>query len=155
MNSSAGIFSPILTFTYTRLRLAQSVEVFASGCDETLFQALIQGDFNFQFDRFSHYTFSLSPLDREIAEKAGVGGSTPSRGTNIPKSLDGTGSQRSVRSQSALRGPSPAAFSTCLIAKKLVTSENSSVRFQSALVRCMAENRKKHRHGCAMTIRAR
>jgi hypothetical protein len=84
------------------------------------------------------------------AEKAGVGGSTPSLATIIPKHLRQTGNFPSVRSQSAIFsarfGSIPGYVDgeglrlDCQILSPL------SVRFQSAFVRAVAENRSQHCH---------
>jgi hypothetical protein len=78
-------------------------------------------------------------------EKAGVGGSTPSRGTIFPKDLDDWEQNSSVRSQSAVQKGISHGFSTYLQAKNLSWGECSSVRFQSALLPSVPENRCKHR----------
>ena len=99
-----------------------------------------------------HSSAAVAQVVERSPEKAGVGGSTPSRGTIIPNNLDEISRSCLVRSQSALRRPSVTAFSTCLIVKDLSRSPCPSVRFQSAFVRGMDENRKKHRTGCRHAI---
>ena len=75
-------------------------------------------------------------------EKAGVGGSTPSLATIILKDLAELTSahlQSALSPHSRKRARKPSAQLND--AEELRPMHSSSVRFQSALVRCVAENR--------------
>jgi hypothetical protein len=75
------------------------------------------------------------------SEKAGVGGSTPSLATILFKDLTESLCLRPVRSQSAFTNRAEGDFSSWLMVKNLTRGDFSSVRSQSALIRCMAQNR--------------
>jgi len=77
----------------------------------------------------------------ESTEKAGVGGSTPSLATIVFKNLTESLFLGPVRSQSAFTKRAEGGFSSWLMVKNLTRGDFSSVRSQSALIRCMAQNR--------------
>jgi hypothetical protein len=87
------------------------------------------------------------------AEKAGVGGSTPSLATIIPKNLARAIQQTPVRFQSALTKRTKWDLRKGLALKHLGRCNPFSVRFQSALLCRVAENRCEHfsRSGHAIT----
>src|SRR6516225_9533547 len=84
-----------------------------------------------------------------VSEKAGVGGSTPSLATIIPKGLvqsrRALSSPLSVRSCETSRG----CLRNGVMQKNLGGCNSSAVRFQSALVGGVAENRCNHFPCCS------
>src|SRR5207302_5712629 len=91
---------------------------------------------------------------KTTAEKAGVGGSTPSLATIIPKNLFELPSTASVRSRSAFANAPKTACCTSLTSRSLAAGSSFSVRFQSALVRRMAEYCNEHFSCCGHPILA-
>jgi hypothetical protein len=85
-------------------------------------------------------------------EKAGVGGSTPSLATIIPKDLDRAISLTPVRSQCAFMRGTEGHLRNWITLKNLDRRNSSAVRFQSALVSCVAENRREHFPSCSHAI---
>ena len=79
-----------------------------------------------------------------MPEKAGVGGSTPSLATIIPKQLAESRLALPVRSQSAIFRRDPVRFLATMMVKDLTRIASRSVRFQSASVCGVAENRSQH-----------
>jgi hypothetical protein len=86
-----------------------------------------------------------------LTEKAGVGGSTPSLATTFqstqPNALGGS-------SPLSVRIPRHAEDGRCsrTVLKDLGRTNSSSVRSQSALVSCVAENRRQHFPCCSHAI---
>ena len=90
----------------------------------------------------------------ERTEKAGVGGSTPSLATIIPKNLARVVPVTPVRSQSAFKKGTKWDLRKWVALKNLGRWHPFSVRFQSAVLRRVTENCCKHSSSCGHPIPA-